>query len=137
MPALYTGCGALRIRREGMDGAVWQRRRGCRRRPSRTAWPTAQSARSGSRRSTPWCPTASPLRYPAGKIGGFDRKHAPAFTTTANVIGDLLIVSVPRGGNRLMAPMTMTWRASDGVTIKTFDRLWESAMYMSALLLAR
>jgi len=26
------------------------------------------------------------LHYPAGKIGGFDRNHAPAFTTTANVV---------------------------------------------------
>jgi hypothetical protein len=63
------------------------------------------------------------LHYPAGKIGGFDRSHAPAITITTNVVGNLLIVTVPRGGNRLMAPMTMTWRAADGATVKTFSRL--------------
>jgi hypothetical protein len=63
------------------------------------------------------------LYYPAGKIGGFDRRHAPAFTTTTNVVGNLLSVTIPRGGNRLTAPMTMTWRAADGDIIKTFHRL--------------
>jgi hypothetical protein len=55
--------------------------------------------------------------------GGFDRRHAPAFTTTTNVVGNLLSVTIPRGGNRLTAPMTMTWRAADGDIIKTFHRL--------------
>jgi hypothetical protein len=63
------------------------------------------------------------LHYPAGKVGGFDRSHAPAFTTTTRVIGNLLVVSVPRSGNRLMAPMTMTWRAASGATVKTFGQL--------------
>ena len=63
------------------------------------------------------------LHYPAGKIGGFDRTHAPAFTTTANVVGNLLVVTVPRSGNRLTAPMTMTWRSANGTTVKTFHTL--------------
>jgi len=63
------------------------------------------------------------LRYPAGKIGGFDRNHAPAFTTTVRIVGNLLVVTIPRGGNRLIAPMTMIWRAPDGHIIKTFSRL--------------
>jgi hypothetical protein len=63
------------------------------------------------------------LRYPAGKIGGFDRNHAPAFTTTVRIVGNLLVATVPRGGNRLIAPMTMIWRAADGQVVKTFTRL--------------
>ena len=63
------------------------------------------------------------LRYPAGKIGGFDRNHAPAFALTTNVLGNVLVAMIPRGGNRLMAPMTMIWRAANGTVIKTFDRL--------------
>jgi|SRR5579863_2503022 len=67
--------------------------------------------------------TTVTLRYPAGKIGGFDRHHAGATTITSPVVGNLLIVTVPRGGNRLIAPMTMTWRAPNGATVKTFSRL--------------
>ena len=63
------------------------------------------------------------LHYPAGKIGGFDQHHASAFTATTNVVGNLLVVTVPRGGNRLMAPMTMTWRSASGTTVKTFTSL--------------
>ena len=63
------------------------------------------------------------LHYPAGKIGGFDRHHAPAFTTTTTVVGNLMVVTVPRGGNRLNAPMTMTWRGPAGTIVRTFNRL--------------
>ena len=63
------------------------------------------------------------LHYPAGKIGGFDRHHAPAFTTTTTVVGNLMVVTVPRGGNRLDAPMTMTWRSPAGTIVRTFNRL--------------
>jgi hypothetical protein len=63
------------------------------------------------------------LHYPAGKIGGFDRNHAPAFTLTTNVVGNVLVATIPRGGNRLMAPMTMLWRAANGAVIKTFNKL--------------
>jgi hypothetical protein len=63
------------------------------------------------------------LRYPAGTIGGSDRNRAPAFTVTTNVVGNLLVVTVPRGGARLQAPMTMTWRAASGKTVKTFSSL--------------
>jgi hypothetical protein len=63
------------------------------------------------------------VHYAAGKIGGFDRNHAPAFTTTTAVVGNLLAVTIPRGRNRLLAPMTMIWRAADGTIIKTFHRL--------------
>jgi hypothetical protein len=80
-------------------------------------------ARSVTRRSRCWCPTASPPHYPAGKIGGFDRHHAPAFTTTTTVVGNLMVVSVSRGGNRLNAPMTMTWRGPAGTIVRTFNRL--------------
>jgi hypothetical protein len=63
------------------------------------------------------------LRYPAGTIGGSDRNHAPAFTVTTNVVGNLLVVTVPRGGARLQAPMTMIWRAASGKTVKAFSSL--------------
>jgi hypothetical protein len=63
------------------------------------------------------------LRYPAGKIGGFDRSHAAAFTTTVKIVGNLLVATIPRGGNRLTAPMTMIWRGADGHVVKTLNRL--------------
>jgi hypothetical protein len=63
------------------------------------------------------------LHYPAGKIGGFDRHHAPAFTITTNVVGNLVIVTVPRAGNRLDHPQPMIWRAAGGTIVKTFSRL--------------
>jgi hypothetical protein len=63
------------------------------------------------------------LEYPAGPVGGFNRNPAPAFTTTARVIGNLMVVTIPRAGDRLNAPMTMTWRAANGHVVKTFNSL--------------
>jgi hypothetical protein len=63
------------------------------------------------------------LHYPAGRVGGFNRHHSPAVTITTKIVGNLMIVTVPRGGNRLMAPMTMTWRSVSGTTVKTFNSL--------------
>ena len=63
------------------------------------------------------------LHYPAGRIGGFNRHHAPAVTINTKIVGNLMIVTVPRGGNRLMAPMTMTWHSASDTTVKTFSRL--------------
>jgi hypothetical protein len=63
------------------------------------------------------------LHYPAGRVGGFNRHHAAATTITTNVVGNLMVVTIPRGGNRLTAPMTMTWRAANGHLVKTFHTL--------------
>jgi hypothetical protein len=63
------------------------------------------------------------LAYPAGKIGGFDHQHAPAFTITTNVVGNFVVATVPRSGDRLVAPMTMAWRTAGGTIVKTFRRL--------------
>jgi hypothetical protein len=63
------------------------------------------------------------LRYPAGKIGGFDRHHARAVTLTAQVVGNVVVVPIPRNGMRLLSPMTMTWRSARGAVVKTFRTL--------------
>jgi hypothetical protein len=63
------------------------------------------------------------LQYPAGRVGGFNTHHAPAFTATAKVVGNVFVSTLPRGGMRLRAPMTMIWRAANGATVKTFHRL--------------
>ena len=63
------------------------------------------------------------LRYPAGKAGGSNSHHAPAFTTTTRPVGNVIVVTIPRSFDRLIAPMTMTWRAATGKTVKTFRRL--------------
>jgi hypothetical protein len=63
------------------------------------------------------------LRYPAGKIGGFDRHHAPAFTTTIRVVGNLIVATIPRGGQRVIGPVEMIWRTTNGKALKTFSRL--------------
>lgn len=63
------------------------------------------------------------LHYPAGRIGGFDRQHAPAVTVKTKIAGNLLLVTVPRSGNRLTTPMTMTWLSANGTTIKKFNTL--------------
>jgi hypothetical protein len=58
------------------------------------------------------------------RIDGLDwRVHAPAFTVTTNIVGNLLVVTIPRGGNRLLAPMTMTWRSANGTIVKTLHTL--------------
>jgi hypothetical protein len=126
MPVLYTGCGAF-TRSEGMmllDGS------------GGGGAGTAATIESASAYGTlgffghttietlvPDGVATVTLHYSAGKIGGFDRNHGAAFTITTHVVGNLLVVSVPRSGNRLAAPMTMTWRAASGATVKTFGQL--------------
>ena len=63
------------------------------------------------------------LRYSAGPVGGFNHHHAPAITINTKIVGNLMVVTVPRSGNRLAALMTMTWRAASGSIVKTFDTL--------------
>jgi hypothetical protein len=63
------------------------------------------------------------LAYPAGEVGGFGAGNAPAFTTTARVVNNLVVVDIPRANRRLVTPMTMTWHAADGRHIATFTRL--------------
>ncbi|HEX4035770.1 MAG TPA: hypothetical protein VHX66_15100 [Solirubrobacteraceae bacterium] len=63
------------------------------------------------------------LHYPAGKIGGFDRHRGRAVTLAATVVGNVMVVAIPRNGMRLLAPMTMTWRAASGAVVKTFNSL--------------
>lgn len=124
MPVLYTGCGALK---RGEGTLLWGGGGG-----AGTAATIEQGSAYGTLGSfghttiqtlVPDGVATVTLHYPAGKIGGFDRTYAPALTTTANVLGNLLILSVPRVGKRLVAPMTMTWRASNGAIVKTFNRL--------------
>ncbi len=126
MPVLYTGCGALK-RGEGMMLATANGGGG-----AGTATTIEQGTAYGTdggfghttiETLVPDGLATVTLHYPTGKIGGFDRNHAPALTITGNVVGNLLIVTVPRAGNRLIAPMTMTWRAASGRTVKTFNRL--------------
>jgi hypothetical protein len=127
MPVLCTSCGFLKIHREAV--AVWSDEGGGGAGTAATIEEgTAYGARGTFGHTTiqtllPDGVAAVTLHYPAGKIGGFDGNHAPAFTSTANVVGNYLIVGVARGGNRVVAPMTTTWRATNGATIKTFNRL--------------
>jgi hypothetical protein len=62
------------------------------------------------------------LKYPAGPIGGYDHRHAPATTITTKVVGNLLVVTVPRAGLNV-AGTTTTWRTANGHTIKTLTGL--------------
>jgi hypothetical protein len=59
------------------------------------------------------------LHYPAGIIGGFNRHHVPAATITTNVVGNLVVVTVPRGGNREAEPDPMIWRNANGRIVLT------------------
>jgi hypothetical protein len=133
MPVIYTGCGALK-RSEGMAleevvnggltegggaGDAAQIEQG-------SAYGTGGPGGFGRTTIKMLVPdevAAVTLHYPAGKIGGFDRHHAPAFTITTNVVGNLVIVTVPRAGNRLDHPQPMIWRAAGGTIVKTFSRL--------------
>ena len=62
------------------------------------------------------------LNYPPGPVGGFNHRHAAAFTATASVVNNLVVVNVPRSGDQVNAA-TMTWRGVNGHIIKTFNRL--------------
>jgi hypothetical protein len=59
------------------------------------------------------------LHYPAGKVGGFSRLTAPAVTIKANVVNNVVVVSVPRAGDQATEAVTTTWLAANGTTIKT------------------
>ena len=63
------------------------------------------------------------LHYPPGRIGASNRHHASATTITAKVVGNVIVVTVPRAGYRLFAPMTMTWLTANGTMLKTFNQL--------------
>ena len=58
------------------------------------------------------------LQYPAGKVGGFSRRTAPAVTITAHAVNNVVVVSVRRAGAQALR-VTTTWRAADGTIIKT------------------
>jgi hypothetical protein len=128
-PVLYTGCGALRgTQRETMmtqdgrggfggagDAAVIEQGRSVR--------GSGSASRSTLQMLVPDGVATVTLHYPASKIDGADRHRAPAFTTTTKVVGNFVVIAVPRGRERLFQPVTMTWRAADGHVIKTFNRL--------------
>ena len=59
------------------------------------------------------------LHYPAGKVGGFSRRTAPAITIKAHAVNNVVLVSVPRAGAQATSAVTATWRAADGTIIKT------------------
>jgi hypothetical protein len=59
------------------------------------------------------------LHYPAGRVGGYSRKMAPAATVTAIPVNNIVVVTVPRGGGNGDSWTTMTWRAANGTIIKT------------------
>jgi hypothetical protein len=60
------------------------------------------------------------LIYPAGRVGGYSHKTAPASSITADVVGNVVVMTVPRGGGNGRSWTTMTWGAANGTTIKTF-----------------
>jgi len=132
IPVLNTGCGRLKITGEGIQ--LWQQRSGgggygggdadaTRIEQAQAVGFSAVFTHSTITMIVPDGVATATLHYPAGKVGGFNRNHAPPVTITTNVTGNILVATIPRGGMRLMAPMTMTWRAANGTTIKTFHTL--------------
>jgi hypothetical protein len=63
------------------------------------------------------------LHYPAVTIGGSGLRGAPALTTRTKVVGNFVVIDVPRGPQRLFRPVTMTWYAANGHVVKTFTGL--------------
>ncbi len=65
------------------------------------------------------------LRYPAGRASGYSPKVSPPFTVTSPVVGNELVVTVPRsgGGGPIRAPSAMIWRAASGRVVRRFKRL--------------
>jgi hypothetical protein len=61
------------------------------------------------------------LHFPAGRASGYSPKISPPATITTPAINDEVIVAIPRSSPG--AGDTMSWRAADGHTIRTFDRL--------------
>ena len=132
IPVLNNGCGRFKITGEGIQ--MWRQRSGgggsgggnadaARIEQAQAVGFTAVFTHSTITMIVPDGVATATLHYPAGKVGGFNRNHAPPFTITTNVIGNILVATIPRGGMRLMGPMTMTWRAANGTTVKTFHTL--------------
>ncbi len=64
------------------------------------------------------------LRYPAGRASGYSPKISPPYTVTTPVIGNEVVVTVPRsaGGGPIWKP-TMIWRGARGHALRVFHRL--------------
>jgi hypothetical protein len=60
------------------------------------------------------------LHYPAGRVGGYSHKMAPAANVTTRPVNNVIVVMVPRGGGNGRSWTTMTWRAANGTIIQTF-----------------
>jgi hypothetical protein len=64
------------------------------------------------------------LRFPAGRASGYSPKISPPFTITTAVVNNEFVVRVPRsGGGGAIHQATMIWRATNGHTLKTFNKL--------------
>jgi hypothetical protein len=64
------------------------------------------------------------LRYPAGRASGYSPRISPPFTVTTAVVGNEVVVTVPRsaGGGPIWKP-TMIWRGARGRIRRVFHRL--------------
>ena len=63
------------------------------------------------------------LHLPAGQASGYSPKISPPFTITRPVIGNELVVGVPRsGGFEGERGLRMTWLAPDGRVLRRFSR---------------
>ena len=60
------------------------------------------------------------LHYPAGKLGGFSRRHGLALTVTGHAVNNVVVISVERAGAQAIRTVTTTWRAADGAAIRIF-----------------
>jgi hypothetical protein len=66
------------------------------------------------------------VHYPAGEANpGYHTKPVlPAVTINTKPIDNVVLYNVHRAsGGAAFAPVTMTWHATDGHVIKTFNRL--------------
>jgi hypothetical protein len=63
------------------------------------------------------------LRYPAGPASGYSRTISPAFSVSGSVIGNEVIVTVPRSSGPEASGVRMIWWGSGGRVLKRFDRL--------------
>jgi hypothetical protein len=61
------------------------------------------------------------LHDPAGRVGGYSHKMAPAANVTTRPINNVIVVMAPRGGGNGRSWTTMTWRAANGTIIQTFS----------------
>jgi hypothetical protein len=67
------------------------------------------------------------IRYPTEAVEPAYHRHpgpiVPALTINAKPVNNLVMFNVHHHSSAAMAPLTMTWRATDGHVIKTFHRL--------------